>query len=165
MVKEKWAPNSNFLQAAGNFQKEAVAWNRSVFGHIMRRKKQILGRLNRVNRELEQSWSHSLASLEEQLRLELYNILKQEELLWYQKSRKTWFTNGDRNTQYFHLSAMTRRKRNRIDRLQDQEGNWVEDQMKLKEMVVQYFKDLFSAQATLTIDPCCAAHFPALELA
>ncbi|ONI13814.1 hypothetical protein PRUPE_4G246900 [Prunus persica] len=44
-----------------------------------------------------------------------------------QKSRLRWLQEGDRNTKFFHLTTIIRRRRNRIERLKDNEGVWVED--------------------------------------
>lgn len=144
-VSQTWNPNSNFFLASSNFKKEVVNWNKEVFRHIRNRKKRTLARIAGINEQLERNWSHSLATYEEKLRSELFDILKQEELLWYQKSRKKWLTDGDRNTQFFHVSTMSRRKRNKIDRLQTENGEWVENQEGLKILAIKYFESLFSA--------------------
>lgn len=88
-VKDKWAPNSNFLLANGIFIKEVKIWNGWVFGHIKHRKCRTLARLAGVNKA-----SHSLLTLEEELCTELHDILKHEKLFWHQKSRKAWITDG-----------------------------------------------------------------------
>ncbi|CAL9020979.1 unnamed protein product [Prunus brigantina] len=43
------------------------------------------------------------------------------------KSRLKWLQEGDRNTKFFHLTTIIRRRRNRIERLKDDKGVWVED--------------------------------------
>ena len=37
-------------------------------------------------------------------------VLKQEEIVWFQKSRTKWIQDGDR-TKYYHLKAINRKKR------------------------------------------------------
>lgn len=59
---------------------------------------------------------------------------------------------------------MIRQKRNRIDRLQSENGEWVEDQNKLKELTVQYFQNLFSEDVGLNLGIPHRAQFPSLEL-
>lgn len=94
-----------------------------------------------------------MALLEEQLRADLLLTLEQEELLWLQKSRNKWLADGDRNTRFFHISTLTRRKKNKIDRLCNDHGQWIEDQRALKELVVDYFKDIFAAESS---EPPCS---------
>ena len=42
------------------------------------------------------------------------------------KSRITWLVQGDRNTSFYHTSALVRRRRNRISCLKDSVGNWIQ---------------------------------------
>ena len=51
---------------------------------------------------------------------------------------------GDRNTRYFHLSTITRRKYNRIEALRDSSGNWVVEPDKVKLVVLEYFSTHFT---------------------
>lgn len=40
---------------------------------------------------------------EAKLRRELYDVLYQEEIIWFQKSRLEAIKDGDRKTKFFHL--------------------------------------------------------------
>lgn len=42
------------------------------------------------------------------LRKEMDEVLDQEEMLWFQKSRLDAIKDGDKNTRYFHLSTIIR---------------------------------------------------------
>lgn len=75
---------------------------------------------------------------------EFNKVLEQEESLWFQKSRCAWFQGGDRNTKFFHLSTVVRRRRNKVVLLRNKEGCWIEDKDQLKELAVSYFKKLYS---------------------
>ena len=48
--------------------------------------------------------------------------------MWKQRSRNTWLKEGDSNTRYFHCRANRRNRRNLILALEDESGNWVEDE-------------------------------------
>lgn len=50
---------------------------------------------------------------------EINEWLTRVELLWRQKSRETWLKEGDKNSIFFHLSTIIRRKRNSIDAIKD----------------------------------------------
>lgn len=55
------------------------------------------------------------------LKNQLENAYKEEELYWQQKSRVQWLKDGDKKTEFFHASVISRRKCNRMENL-DKEG-------------------------------------------
>ena len=85
-----------------------------------------------------------LLRLDKKLKADLDLVLKQEEIFWFQKSREEWIVNGDRNTSYFHLSTVIRRNRGTIQGLKNGIGEWVWDQNQLKQLVRDYFLELYS---------------------
>ncbi|RYR01851.1 hypothetical protein Ahy_B06g080712 [Arachis hypogaea] len=78
---------------------------------------------------------------------EYEEIMAQEELLWYQKSCCNWLEFGDRNTKFFHASTMARRRRNRIEALQDDNGNWVHERTTLDRMATSFYSWLYTEDA------------------
>ena len=52
-------------------------------------------------------------------------VLKQEEIVWFQKFRTKWIQDGD-CTKYYHLKAINRKKRNKILMLRDIQGKWID---------------------------------------
>lgn len=85
-----------------------------------------------------------LSRLEHKLHEELNLVLFQEELSWFQKSRAQWLNDGDKNTRFYHLKVLNRRRRNKIIMLRNDEGEWIEDESKLREMVNSFYKNLFT---------------------
>lgn len=84
-----------------------------------------------------------------------------EELYWEQRARTNWIRMGDCNTLFFHKAATQRRKRNMVRGLEDENGDWVEDEPRLKDISLNFVMDLFSAQPTrncerllTAIQPC-----------
>ena len=61
-----------------------------------------------------------LINLENQLHQELVAVLDQERDLWMLKSRINWMVQRDRNTSFYHVSALARRKRNHIASIKDE---------------------------------------------
>lgn len=59
------------------------------------------------------------------------------------KSRELWFKEGDKNTKYFHAIAKQRRAKNKIIRLLNQDGLWVDKEVGIEGLAVDFFKDLF----------------------
>jgi hypothetical protein len=45
--------------------------------------------------------------------------------MWRQKSRETWLKDGDRNSKFFHISSIIRRKKNSIDAIRGVDGEWI----------------------------------------
>ncbi|CAL1393558.1 unnamed protein product [Linum trigynum] len=78
------------------------------------------------------------------VREELELVLLQEEVTWCQKSCLEWIASGDRNTKFFHLRTLCRRKRNIILMLKNTANEWVEDQDELKAMAMGVFQLLYT---------------------
>ena len=55
------------------------------------------------------------------------NILIDEKVYWKQRSRSDWRLEGDRNTNFFHTKATTRKQKNKIWGVLDEKGNWAEE--------------------------------------
>jgi hypothetical protein len=66
--------------------------------------------------------------------------------VWRQKSRETWLKEGDRNSRFFHLSTIIRRKHNSIDAIKYDFGDWIISKSEIKKFVVSKFIDLFTEE-------------------
>lgn len=71
-------------------------------------------RLNGIQRAMAEKPSSSRIALEKDLQSALASVLNQEEELWSLKSRLNWMIQGDRNTAFYHMTTLIRRKRNKI---------------------------------------------------
>ncbi|XP_057443884.1 uncharacterized protein LOC130736046 [Lotus japonicus] len=153
VVQAAWNTGQQTITTKLNrVQMDSCAFNKNVFGNIFRRKRWVEGRLRGVQRELSFRVSSDMTRFEAELQMEYRSLLKQEELLWFQKARENRVKFGDRNTSYFHTHTVIRRKRNRIHRLKLDDGSWSEDQSVLIAQFQNYFQGLFTADAD-TIDP------------
>lgn len=69
-----------------------------------------------------------LTSQTSQLRLNLQkkleDLLSKEENLWRQKSREILLKEEDKDTKFFHASAIHQRKMNKIDQIKNDQGEW-----------------------------------------
>ncbi|XP_074284243.1 uncharacterized protein LOC141608798 [Silene latifolia] len=143
-VEESWPSDGNFPSRLDLLSKKLQNWNSTIFGDIFRRKRSLIARIGGCQRELSFARQRHLIKLEAKLRKELDEVLAQEELLWYQKSRAEFIKDGDRNTSFFHVSTLVRRWRNRIVSLKNEQGLWVDDPNEVKKMIVDYFKNLYT---------------------
>ncbi|KAL8143516.1 hypothetical protein V2J09_016548 [Rumex salicifolius] len=121
-------------------------WNKEVFGCIQERKEKLMAEIRDIQSLISISASDMLIEKEEEFSKELEVVLEQEEMLWYQKSGDKWVTAGDRNTQFFHTSTITRRCHNKIDMLKNDEGRWVSESAELERMILDYYRELYSAE-------------------
>ncbi|KAE8663709.1 hypothetical protein F3Y22_tig00112921pilonHSYRG00052 [Hibiscus syriacus] len=86
-------------------------------------------RIHKLEEDVQMLQDSSVQGKIEELcncRSELWRLLKIEEQIWYQNSRKKWINDGDRNTRFFHTCASVRRKRNALNALLI-EGNITHD--------------------------------------
>ncbi|KAF7825477.1 putative protein phosphatase 2C 65 [Senna tora] len=117
-----------------------VKWSREAF----RNNKVVIAKL------FEQLRSCSDELLTEDLKLRNEEILKgleeawdREEKYWFQRSRVNWLSFGDRNSKYFHASVMQRRRRNKILRLKNRDGNWLGSEGEVAACFTEFYSDLF----------------------
>lgn len=54
-----------------------------------------------------------------------------------------WLKKGDKNTKYFHHKATQRRRKNKINKLQNRNGVWVGGSQ-LEDHILAYFQEIFS---------------------
>jgi hypothetical protein len=95
--------------------------------------------------------SNFLVELDKKLSEEYADILEQEEELWSMKARLNWKVQGDCNTSFFHVSTLVRRKSNKIFRLKNAVGEWLDSEALMKEHILNSFKDLYCSQHSSSI--------------
>ncbi|CAA7012923.1 unnamed protein product [Microthlaspi erraticum] len=120
--------------------------------------------IKEVQDALEVLQTDVLLAREEVLLKEFDAILEQEETIWFQKSREKHIALGDRNTSFFHTSTVIRRRRNRIEMLKNDEGNWVTEGPELESLAIEYYKRLYSLDdVELVVNKLPLEGFPRLS--
>jgi hypothetical protein len=142
MVQAAWAwvtargEGPYFRQKMRDVHEKLHTWDQKVLKGPIYQIKNLQKELERVRRG--PLTDDSVAAQKEILvRLEL--LMEQEELTWIQRVRANWLKHGDRNTNFFHHYASTRRKRNIIKGLVDDHGTRHEDVNTMQSMVHNYF--------------------------
>lgn len=138
------------------------AWNRDSFGNIFWKKKRLRRRLEGIAKALDERSSVGLIKLEMRLKKEWASVLLQEEVPWMQKACIDWLQLGDMNTKFFHTTKLVRRWRNRVEMLMNEEGVWVTDKVELKNMAMEFYKNLFSTDRLIEGD-FTTGGFPRVE--
>ncbi|KAL9664927.1 hypothetical protein QQ045_020336 [Rhodiola kirilowii] len=115
-------------------------WNNASFGNVQKR-------INKLKKELDDikklERTVEVVEKENEITEELDLWLAREETLWMQRSRVLWLKQGDKNTNFFHATASHGQKKNWISKLRDANGVMQEDQGKVREIVTDYFRDMF----------------------
>ncbi|KAG5584614.1 hypothetical protein H5410_045048 [Solanum commersonii] len=72
--------------------------------------------------------------------------LHREKEFWKQKARMEWFKEGERNTKFFHTIIKGRRSIMRINRVQTEQREWLEEQEAIAEAAVDFYIRQFTKQ-------------------
>ena len=75
-----------------------------------------------------------------------------EEIMWKQRSRIMWLSAGDKNTQFFHLRASQRRRKNKISKLKKSNGQFTENEDEMGAMATDFYKTLYRSEGTTDMD-------------
>ena len=118
------------------------AWNKTEFGHVGRTIFELQDQLEGL--EL-QPLSLEVIQAMRSTWIDLNYWLEKEDAMWRQRSRINWFQSGDKNTTFFHAKASAKQKRNFIEGLLDANEVWQEDENKIKEIVMDYYTNLFTS--------------------
>lgn len=104
----------------------------------------MLARIGSIQKKYSEGRSNPyLTRLENQLQSELFTVLYQEELAWFQRSKMSWLHDGDRNTKYYRLKIFNWRRRNKIIMLRDSNGQWMEEEDKIERVVTSFYQNIF----------------------
>lgn len=92
-----------------------------------------------------QSKSYPCTFVINNIKKELIQAYKEEEMHWKQKSRDKWLVLGDRNSKFFHSSVKTGRSRKHILKLKDEDGKVHWSDAAKAEVASSYFSELFKS--------------------
>jgi hypothetical protein len=142
-LKNQWETDAEVPTALEGLTVQLKIWNKWVYGNIFQKKRKVLARLGGIQKAIAVRGNPHLYQLEDDLSAEYNQILRQEEIHWFQKSRCNWISFGDRNTSYFHTKTIIRRQRNKIKALKNELQVWVWEENKLKDTAREFYQKLF----------------------
>lgn len=124
-----------------NLAKTLLSWAKNKIGSIPKEIKRVKEELNNNLNDERKPYKAQMVTL---LENRLEKLLDQEETHWRQRSRNQWLAEGDRNTTFFHRAATDRRRKNKINRLEDDQGRLRNTQDQIEDLVLEFYPYLFS---------------------
>jgi hypothetical protein len=111
-------------------------------------KTSILNKLDELDKKAEITLlTQDELNLKHVLNERLAELLREEEIKWYQRAKVKHLLEGDANTKYYHLLANGRHRKTRIFQLEDG-SNIITGDAQLKEHITGYYKNLFGPSET-----------------
>jgi hypothetical protein len=118
-------------------------WAKHTSGQYKKEKKKILDTLDMLDKNAETT---PLAMVEIDLKHYLNNrlaeLLREDDIKWYQRAKVKELPEGDSNTKYFQMVANGKHRKTRIFQLQ-QGDMIIEGNEALKRHITRYYKELF----------------------
>ena len=120
-------------------------WAKNENGNLNKEKEELF----RLAKELDlvaesQVLSQKELDLKQKVNEKITQLLREEEVKWFQRAKTKNLLQGDNNTKYFHMVANGKRRKTRIFEL-EQEGELIKGQENLKVFITNYYKDLFGS--------------------
>ena len=125
-------------------------WGVHTFGHVRKELTMLNDKLKRLRSDADRIGGPSHAEIKVVERIMELN--HREEIVWKQRSRIMWLTDGDRNTRFFHLRASQRRRRNRISKLKKPDGTVTVNEEEMGAMATDFFRTLYTTEGTTDMD-------------
>jgi hypothetical protein len=164
MVRDVWASISNGEDMMRCWQlkirrsrQHLRGWAKHTSGVNKKEKKELLDKLDTLDKKVETSLlSPQELDVKQCLNMRLCELLREEEIKWYQRSKAKHLLEGEANAKYFHLLVNGRHRKTRIFQLQDGDNiiSGDEDLKDLKKHITTYYKGLFgrTEESTFTLD-------------
>jgi hypothetical protein len=116
---------------------------KNMNGAYKKEKQELLRKAEELDKMVE---SQLLSQREWDLKQSIYErlnqLLREEEIKWFQRAKTTKILKGDNNTKYFQMITNGKRRKTRIVRLEQEEGV-VEGEEQLTDYISKYYKELF----------------------
>lgn len=143
IVKDVWLNNQHMT----TFQKNQIClnklhkWHMDNIGIIPKKIKDLQSQID--IHYSKPNYQDNIATVKD-LENQLDKVLELEEGWWNKIAKVSWLKNGDKNTRFFHQKASQRRSRNLIQSLQDENGDIVQEEVELVNLLNNYFQNIFS---------------------
>ncbi|KAL9671942.1 hypothetical protein QQ045_009516 [Rhodiola kirilowii] len=146
IVNNSWNFSGNMHDKLSQLSQQLKAWNKKSFGKVGYHLKRLKEELVEVRQGRRTNFA---AEKEKSIAKDIDEWLVREELMWAQRSRVAWLSEGDNNTRFFHLKANARRRINTISSLVDKDGMSHSNLAEIEDVAVAYFQDIFSSDTRM----------------
>lgn len=124
-------------------RKKLKGWNMNWEGMYKRKKQEIMGKIEDIDKKCE---AYGMTILERKergdLEEELKKVVREDRLKWMQRCKEKNLLEGDDNTKYYHAKANGRKRKNMIYSLDQEEGE-IKGQSDLMKYITNFYKQLF----------------------
>ncbi|KAJ1417307.1 Zinc knuckle CX2CX4HX4C [Sesbania bispinosa] len=146
-------PAEKFLNKAKNCKTALSHWHQRTFRSPDKQLAQLTEELQMLlNQEIDQDPNYWVKL--QDLRNQIDGVRKQKEFFWAQRSQVKWLQHGDRNSKLFHASTVQRRDRNRLFRLKNDLGEWMEGQEAMEELILAHFQQIYKSDGAINFKEC-----------
>lgn len=150
MIKEIWesvevaaTPMETWQAKIIKVRQHLRGWAKHTSGLYKKEKKKILDKLDELDKKAEIALlTPQEVDLKHWLKNRLVEMLREEEINWYQWAKVKELLEGDSNTKYFQLVANGKHRKTRIYQLQDGD-HIISGDDELKKYITTYYKGLF----------------------
>ncbi|KAL6218194.1 hypothetical protein ACLB2K_011409 [Fragaria x ananassa] len=129
-------------------QKSLSSWSLHHFPNSHKQVDILLSQLNHLHSNPIPDAGTQICSITKRIE-ELWVL---EEQFWHQRSRVSWLKLGDQNTNFFHQSATKNRQRNRILRLRNSHGQWMDSDASIAATFLSYYQQLYTSVGPRDLD-------------
>ena len=117
----------------------------SLKTEILKKQKRLVGLLEND----DQGANHEAKKIQ----MDIQGLLEKEELWWKQRAKEDWLKFGDRNTKYYHACVNSRRQRNWVETIVDENGVLWNTPEEVGEAFVHYYAKLFTMGKAGDLNP------------
>jgi hypothetical protein len=118
-------------------------WAKNMNGTYKKEKNDILNKMEQLDKKSEMTMlSPQELDVKHGLKIRFMQLLREEEVKWYQWSKANNILQGDSNTKYFHLVANGKRSKTWIFQLEDGD-RIIKGDEPLKSYIMDYYSELF----------------------
>lgn len=115
---------------------ELTDWSKKIFPNNC---KEIEDLKKLLAKEQDNDPANNFQETEDELIGKISELWRNEEMFWHQRSRINWLNFGDRNTTFFHQCTVQRRARNKVIKIQNMQGLWLDKEEDIMNAFTDYF--------------------------
>ncbi|EPS58553.1 hypothetical protein M569_16261, partial [Genlisea aurea] len=150
IIRDCWAtprsslcPQASFLRRLQTCRQKLQGWHRATFGSLKAKIKIVQDQISEL---MAGHISNEVGLHLKDLKAQLKELWRLDELWWKQRSKAYWLKEGDKNNKFFHSVASQRRQRNKITRLKSHD-TWIEDPADIQREFLAFYEQLFTSSA------------------